>query len=74
MMAMHPEYQEQIYEEVKQIFPSNDSDVLANDIHKMIFTDRFIKETLRLFPVVPVVSRYAENDIEVGKYRRINYK
>lgn len=66
MMAMHPNYQEQIYEEVRQIFPSNNSPVLANDIQKMTFTDRFIKETLRLFPVVPVVSRYAEEDVELS--------
>lgn len=67
MMAMHPEYQEKLFQELRTIYPSNDSMCSAEDLQKMVYAERFIKETLRLFPVVPLVSRYASDDMYMGR-------
>lgn len=69
MMAMHPDLQDQLFDEMIRIFPSRDSPVNVEDIHQMVYTERFIKETLRLFPVVPVASRFATEDTDLGSLR-----
>lgn len=68
MLAMHQKYQQLVYNEIEGIFPDKDFDVMADDIPQLKYTDRFIKETLRLLPVVPLVSKYAKSDIQVGVY------
>lgn len=63
---MHPKLQDQLFQEMRGIFPSCDSPVSVEDVHQMVYTEQFIKETLRLFPVVPVASRYATEDTDLG--------
>jgi len=57
MLALHPEYQEKVFQEIREIFPDQRSNVTAEDITKFDYTDRFIKETMRLTPVLPIISR-----------------
>lgn len=66
MLALHPEYQEKVFEELQQIFPEQRSDVTAEDIAKLDYTDRFIKETLRFTPTVPLLTRIVRKDMKIG--------
>ncbi|XP_037050456.1 probable cytochrome P450 313a4 isoform X1 [Bradysia coprophila] len=68
MLALHPEYQERVFQELREIFPDQRSDVTAEDISKFKYTDQFIKETMRFTPTVPFVTRYAKKDIQIGKH------
>lgn len=68
MLAMYPDYQQQAFEEIRQIFPNQSSDVLAEDIGKLQFVNRFIKESMRVNPTVPFVARCAKNFVKIGKY------
>lgn len=67
MLAMHPHYQQLVYNEIVEIFPEKDFDVTADNISLLEYTDRFIKETLRLLPVVPLVGKCAKSEIQVGQ-------
>lgn len=67
MLAMHPEYQQQVFDEVLNIIPEQMCDVTAEHIGRLDFTNRFIKETMRLMPTVPFVSRIAKQDFEISK-------
>lgn len=60
MLAMHPDLQQRVYDEMVDVLPHIDSPLLAEHVPRLKYTDRFIKETLRLFPVVPLASRYAD--------------
>uniref|UniRef100_A0A672TYU8 CP4B1 protein n=1 Tax=Strigops habroptila TaxID=2489341 RepID=A0A672TYU8_STRHB len=55
-LSLHPEYQQQCREEVRGILGNRDS-IEWEDLGKMNYTTMCIKESLRLFPPVPVVSR-----------------
>lgn len=68
MLAMHPEYQQRVFEEIRDIFPEQDNFVTAEEIAKLEYTDRFIKETLRLIPTVPLVGKCAKEDVKIGKF------
>lgn len=66
MLAMHPEYQERIYEECKSVVFSNNEDITADSMVYLKYVDMFIKETLRLFPAVPYLTRKTSTNFEVG--------
>uniref|UniRef100_A0A1B0GJT7 Cytochrome n=1 Tax=Lutzomyia longipalpis TaxID=7200 RepID=A0A1B0GJT7_LUTLO len=64
-MAMFPEYQERIFEEIKTTLPNLQDYVEYEDLNKCEFLDRFIKETLRLFPSLPLIVRSVEKATQI---------
>lgn len=59
-----------MYEEIFNIY--GDDDVESNpvkyeDLQKLPYLDRVIKETLRLFPTLPYIARQASDDFDLGK-------
>ncbi|XP_065909845.1 cytochrome P450 4F4-like isoform X2 [Dysidea avara] len=63
-LAIYPEHQQQCREEIDAIFAQKDSEELVwDDIGKMEYVGMCIKESLRLYPPVPVVGREMSQDI-----------
>ncbi|XP_037823484.1 probable cytochrome P450 313a4 isoform X2 [Lucilia sericata] len=62
MLAMHPQYQERIYEEVINTLPPDDNDITLNMVDQLTFLDMVINETMRLFPAIPMVLRKVTNE------------
>ncbi|KAF8373061.1 hypothetical protein PRIPAC_79490 [Pristionchus pacificus] len=67
-LATQPEFQQQCYEEIYGIFGDSDRDCTHDDMNAMKFTERFIKETMRIFPPVPLIERELGADFQMGKY------
>lgn len=44
-----------------------DRDVEPQDLPRLKYLERFIKETQRLFPAAPVILRSVHKDIDIGK-------
>ncbi|NXU89460.1 CP4B1 protein, partial [Xiphorhynchus elegans] len=55
-MSLHPEYQQRCREEIQEILGDRDT-IEWEDLGKMTYTTMCIKESMRLFPPVPSVSR-----------------
>lgn len=67
LLAMFPEYQDIAFEELRTVFPtSGEFDVVNEDLHKLVYMDRILNETLRLIPPVPVAMREAKNDFRLS--------
>ncbi|KAM3916789.1 sterol 26-hydroxylase, mitochondrial-like [Leptodactylus fuscus] len=68
-LARDPELQQTLYEEVIQAVPM-DRVPVADDVTHMPLLRAVIKETLRLYPVVPTNARFvSEHEVVIGDYK-----
>ncbi|XP_054626700.1 cytochrome P450 27C1 isoform X2 [Dunckerocampus dactyliophorus] len=67
LLARHPEIQEQIYMEVVRTL-GHQAVATADDIPRLPLIRGLVKETLRLFPVLPGNGRITQDDLVVGGY------
>ncbi|XP_067659545.1 cytochrome P450 3A29-like [Haliotis asinina] len=56
ILATKPDVQDRLVEEVASVLGDKEPDY--DNIHGLVYMDRVINETLRLYPVVPAVNRY----------------
>lgn len=68
LLAQHPEYQQKCMDELNDIFEDDDRMPTMKDIREMRYLEQCIKETLRLYPSVPLIARKLHDDIHCGKY------
>ncbi|KAK0177783.1 hypothetical protein PV328_001795 [Microctonus aethiopoides] len=71
MLANFPEIQQKCYDELYRIFGdkvNEETQITRDDIRQMEYLERVIKETLRLFPVAPIIVRNVTNNLDVEKY------
>ncbi|NXV49170.1 CP4B1 protein, partial [Uria aalge] len=69
-LSLHPEYQQRCREEIQGILGDRDT-IEWEDLGKMTYTTMCIKESLRLFPPVPAVSRYLSKPITFSDGRSL---
>ncbi|XP_037942875.1 probable cytochrome P450 313a4 [Teleopsis dalmanni] len=64
-LAMHPEVEENVFYEIKTVFPEKNFNVSFEKLDNCVYLDMVIKETLRLAPSVPVVARGVVEDTQL---------
>ncbi|XP_062557032.1 uncharacterized protein LOC134221879 [Armigeres subalbatus] len=65
MLAMHPDIQERVFQEVMVVCPEKNQFVTMEDAAKLTYTEMVCKETMRMFPVAPMIGRVAKEDIKL---------
>ena len=66
-LAHNPDIQKKVYEEIIGIFGENpEVDVTSEDLKKLDYTERVLKESKRRIAPVPVVQRKLREDMEIG--------
>ncbi|XP_015124626.1 cytochrome P450 4d8-like [Diachasma alloeum] len=69
MMAMHPEVQEKAREEVTNVMSGDD--ISDTEIANLKYLDMIIRETIRLFPVAPLMPRKVNADLKLSNSLQI---
>ncbi|XP_061859452.1 cytochrome P450 4A5 [Colius striatus] len=69
-LALHPEHQQRCREEIQGIMGDRDT-VEWEDLGKMTYSTMCIKESMRLFPPVPSVSRYTSKPVTFADGRSL---
>ena len=59
-------FQNKTYEELVCVFGDSQREVSLEDLHQLTYLERVIKETLRLFPIGPVLGRHLTSDLVLG--------
>lgn len=60
--------QDKAFQELEDIFQGEDRPATMKDLGEMKYLERCIKESLRLYPSVPFISRVLNGDLELGKF------
>lgn len=64
MMGMHPEIQEKIYREAIEVL-GEDGKPTFDNLSELKYLERFIKETMRMFPPAPFIVRAVQGDVKM---------
>ncbi|XP_025410330.1 cytochrome P450 4C1-like isoform X2 [Sipha flava] len=68
LLGIHQDIQDRAREEVLEIIGDSDRDVTMEDLNSMKYLEAIIKETLRLYPSVPVFTRQLETTLNIKNY------
>lgn len=66
-MGMCPDIQALVHKELDQVFSGRDPDDLVDlsDLPKLVYLERVIKETMRLFPAAILIARKCEAEVKL---------
>ncbi|VVC44999.1 Cytochrome P450, E-class, group I,Cytochrome P450,Cytochrome P450, conserved site [Cinara cedri] len=68
LLAMHRDIQNKAREELRSIFGDSDRDATTEDLNAMKYLEAIIKESLRLYPSVPFISRELQTTLNLKNY------
>ncbi|KAL6262133.1 hypothetical protein P5V15_007232 [Pogonomyrmex californicus] len=67
-LAEHKDIQERVRSEVKTVMHENEGKFTIAALNNMSYLERCLKESLRLYPSVPMISRILSEDIKLHSY------
>uniref|UniRef100_A0A0K0D0Z2 Cytochrome P450 n=1 Tax=Angiostrongylus cantonensis TaxID=6313 RepID=A0A0K0D0Z2_ANGCA len=65
-LGQMPECQKKVHEELDSVFGDSDRLPTPEDLRKLVYLEKCIKESLRLTPSVPLVARKLSNNVLIG--------
>ncbi|XP_076634520.1 uncharacterized protein LOC143348322 [Colletes latitarsis] len=69
LLAEHKDIQDRVREEVNAALDQTGGEVTMATLQNLPYLDRCIKESLRLYPSVPLISRRTETDVVLHNYK-----
>nr|ADE05576.1 cytochrome P450 4M2 [Manduca sexta] len=69
LLANHRSIQHTVIAEIDEIFGDSERQADLDDLSKMRYLERCIKESLRLYPPVPAIGRLLSEDVTLSGYR-----
>ncbi|XP_064074815.1 cytochrome P450 4C1-like [Vanessa tameamea] len=65
LVGSYPKVQERIFEELQDVFGDDDRDVTKHDLSQLCYLEAVLKETIRIYPIVPVIARHLDRDVKL---------
>jgi cytochrome P450 len=67
LLSQHPEVEAKLHEELDTVLGGRLPTL--EDLRQLPYTEKVIKETMRLYPPIPTIARQAIEDVQIGEYR-----
>jgi cytochrome P450 len=67
LLSKNPDIEKKLLDELETVIDSNRTPTV-DDIPKLKFTEKVLRESMRLYPPVWTIGRYVDNDYTLGKY------
>ncbi|KAM0734615.1 Cytochrome P450 4C1 [Formica fusca] len=68
LLGNNLEHQEKVHEELEEVFKDSKTPASVKELLQLKYLERVIKETLRIFPSVPIITRKLAEDVKIGDY------
>uniref|UniRef100_G3MRD9 Cytochrome P450 n=1 Tax=Amblyomma maculatum TaxID=34609 RepID=G3MRD9_AMBMU len=69
LLGNHPEVEAKVLEEIDGIFGDDkERDVTIEDIKQLKYMECVFKESMRLYPPVPLIARNVDEDMKIGEH------
>uniref|UniRef100_A0A6Q2WW86 Cytochrome P450 4V2 n=1 Tax=Esox lucius TaxID=8010 RepID=A0A6Q2WW86_ESOLU len=68
LLGSYPEVQTKVQQELEEVFGSTDRSATVDDLKRLRYLECVIKETLRLFPSVPLFARTVGDDCRINDF------
>lgn len=67
LLAMHPKVEQRVMDELNTVFGDLplDVDITMDHLNQLIYLEQVMKETLRVFPVGPILLRHCTEDTQL---------
>lgn len=65
MLAMHQDVQDKVFDELNSVFHSGDDNIDSKSIGDLKYLDLVVRESMRLFPVAPLIGRKLAADLKL---------
>jgi len=65
LIAANPEVQTKIHQELDTVFEGSERPITFEDLGRLTFLEACVKETLRLYPSVPIFARQVTQDVQI---------
>ncbi|XP_064458291.1 cytochrome P450 4C1-like [Ornithodoros turicata] len=65
LLGHSPDVQQKLYEELESVFQGSDRPVTLEDIKELQYLDCVIRESMRLYPPVPVIGRTITEEVKI---------
>ncbi|XP_005177401.2 probable cytochrome P450 4d14 [Musca domestica] len=66
LLSRHPHIQQKVLQEISDVMGENvEKRITMRELQDLKYLEAVIKETLRLYPSVPIIARYTDKDVEV---------
>ncbi|XP_050357577.1 cytochrome P450 4C1-like isoform X1 [Nymphalis io] len=67
-IGSHPDVQKKLYEEVISVMGDKDRLISKNDLYKFTYLKAVLKESIRLYPISPLVARKSTTNVQLTNY------
>ncbi|XP_047996377.1 cytochrome P450 4V2-like, partial [Leguminivora glycinivorella] len=65
LLSRYPDVQAKVHQELDEVFGDSNRPVTPEDLPRLKYLEAVIKESLRLYPPVPIVAREVRSDVEL---------